>query len=137
MQPQSTQRATFKPRVRRLGEGRYLVESASRPGLGHPCTARSCNCPGFSYRGLCRHVTLVRAIEPAMRRWYGQATAPRVATTTAAPVADAAALAQLAQARRALADSDPRSDEYVGYLRAVDRAERAIAALEASACRAA
>jgi len=134
MQPQSTQRATFKPRVRRLGEGRYLVESQSKPGVGHPCTASSCNCPGFAYRGLCRHVKLVRAIEPPMRRWYGQA----ITTPAAAPVAEAERLlAQLAQARRALGDTDPRADEYTVYLRAVDRAERAVAALEASALRAA
>jgi len=52
----------FKPRVRRLGLGRYLVESASRPGRGHTTTATSCSCIGFSYRKTCKHVALVQAL---------------------------------------------------------------------------
>jgi len=79
MQVHSTaaSKPAFKPRVRRLDPGRYLVESQSRPGTGHPVTADYCPCKGFSYRGTCRHTTLVAALEPAMRQWYGQATAPR------------------------------------------------------------
>lgn len=77
MQPQSTPsaaaRPTFRPRVRRLGPGRYLVESKTRPGIGHPVTVDHCNCRGFGYRGTCSHVALVRAIQPAMERWYQQA----------------------------------------------------------------
>ncbi len=68
--------APFKPRVRRIGPGRYLVESASKPGTGHPVTVDHCPCKGFSYRGTCSHVALVRAVEPAMRSWYDQATLP-------------------------------------------------------------
>ncbi len=71
MQAQSTaaSKPTFKPRVRRLDAGRYLVESASRPGRGHTVTATSCSCTGFSYRHHCKHVALVQALEPAMERW--------------------------------------------------------------------
>jgi len=72
----TTPATTFKPRVRRLGPGRYLVESASRPGRGHTTTATSCSCMGFSYRRHCKHVALVQAIEPSMVAWYGQVVPP-------------------------------------------------------------
>ncbi len=65
--------ATFKPRVRRLGPGRFLVESASRPGVGHPVTLDRCTCPGYAYRGTCKHIALVQAIAPRMEQWYAQA----------------------------------------------------------------
>lgn len=141
----TTPATTFKPRVRRLGPGRYLVESQSRPGTGHPVTADYCPCKGFSYRGSCRHVALVRAIEPAMERWYGQAApeAPVVAVPMSAgapsglvrpvrggpvagPMTDAAQ--RLAQAYRALADAHEQSDERAVLLRRVDELERQVAA---------
>ncbi len=65
--------STFKPRVRRLGPGRYLVESESKPGTGHPVVGGRCNCPGYAYRGTCRHISLVQAIAPRMEQWYAQA----------------------------------------------------------------
>ncbi len=78
MQDQSTvtgtpRTSTFKPRVRRLGPDRYLVESASRPGVGHPVTLNHCNCTGYAYRGMCRHIALVQALAPRMEQWYAQA----------------------------------------------------------------
>jgi len=157
MQANSTAASTsaFKPRVRRLGPGRYLVESASKPGTGHPCTTDHCNCKGFSYRGTCRHVALVRAMEPPMQQWYGQATpsaAPlSVPMSAGAPsgikrpvrgmivshVGDAVELAerQLDAALRALAETDRQADEYAVYLREVDVLERQVAAANASAMR--
>lgn len=141
---------TFKPRVRRLGPGRYLVESQSRPGTGHPVTADYCPCKGFGYRGTCRHVALVRAIEPAMTAWYGQVEAPVVVPMTAGapsgivrpvrggPVAGSMATdaaQRLAQAYRALADADEQSDERAVLLRRVDELERQVAADNASAMR--
>ncbi len=135
--PQSTAKntvtaSTFKPRVRRLGQGRYLVESASRPGVGHPVTVERCNCKGYAYRGTCRHVALVQAIEPRMQAWYGQ-VAP--ATALDAEIAQAEQL--LARKRRALADAHPQDDRYATLLREVDQAERQVAALNYSAMRAA
>ncbi len=131
--------STFKPRVRRLAPGRYLVESASRPGVGHPVTLDRCNCPGFSYRGTCRHIALVRAIDPRMQAWYAQREGPATVAATVAGID-----AQLAEsewlleiARRALADCHPQADEYATLLRAVDRSERAMAMLDAAAVRAA
>lgn len=152
----TTPATTFKPRVRRLGPGRYLVESSSKPGTGHPVTASSCPCKGFAYRGSCRHVALVQALEPSMQQWYGQAEAlplePVVVPMTAGapsglvrpvrggPVAGSTATdaaQRLAQAYRALADAHEQSDERATLLRQVDELERQVAADNASAMRAA
>jgi len=153
----TTTASTFRPRVRRLGPGHYLVESATKPGTGHPVTVDHCPCKGFSYRGTCRHVALVQALEPAMQQWYGQVTpaAPVVVPMSAGgpsgivrpvmqpPVAaslDAQtdeAEARLAQARRALQDADVRDDSYAVLWRQVDMLEREVAALHYSAMRAA
>jgi len=160
MQAQSTaaSKPTFKPRVRRLDAGRYLVESASRPGWGHTTTATSCSCIGFSYRKTCKHVALVQALEPAMERWYGQVppaasvavpmsagapsgivrpvmpTPPVVATLDAQT--DEAEM-RLAHARRALHEADSRDDSYAVLWRQVDGLEREVAALHWQSMRAA
>ncbi len=162
MQDHSTapSKPTFRPRVRRLGPGRYLVESATKPGTGHPVTLDHCPCKGFSFRGTCRHVALVQAIEPSMERWYGQATPPTApvavvpmsagapsgivrpvmtappATTTLDAQVDAAE-ARLAHARRALQDADLRDDSYAVLWRQVDGLEREVASLHYQAIRAA
>ena len=149
---------TFKPRVRRLGPGCYLVESATKPGTGHPVTLDHCTCKGFFYRGSCCHVALVKALEPSMQQWYGQAPpeAPVVVPMTAgapsgivrpvmpAPPAVAsldaqadAAEARLAHARRALHDADLRDDSYAVLWRQVDGLEREVAAIHYQAMRAA
>ena len=151
----TTTASTFRPRVRRLGPGHYLVESATKPGTGHPVTLDRCNCPGFSYRGTCRHIALVRAIEPRMDAWYGQAAKPACTTGEAEHAGDTsrrgttmvantlldaqtdAAEARLAQARRALHDADPRDDSYAVLWRQVDGLEREVAALHYAAIRAA
>lgn len=128
--------STFKPRVRRLGAGLYLVESATTPGLGHQATATSCGCTAGRYGKTCCHQRLVAALEPRFQAWYAQREGK------AAPAADldaqlAAAERLLSITRHALLDSHPQSDEYAGLLRQVDQAERAYAALDASAMRAA
>jgi len=140
--------STFRPRVRRLSPGHYLVESATKPGTGHPVTVDHCPCKGFSYRGTCRHVALVRALEPAMQQWYGQVTpAASVAVPMTAgapsgivrPVMPPPAVAslddtlddaevRLAIKRRALLDAHLQDDRYAPLLREVDQAERAVAA---------
>ncbi len=145
--PKTKSSTTFRPRVRRLGPDRYLVESSSRPGVGHPVVGGRCNCTGFAYRGTCRHVTLVAAIERPMQAWYTQAatasvaTASRIVSVASAPTAPAApndglafAEARLDSARRALADTDRQADEYAGYLRQVDQAERALRRPGRSGC---
>ena len=136
----STKRATFRPRVRRLGPGRYLIESATTPGIGHTATASACSCKGASFGHVCRHMTLVGALEPRFQAWYAQResqAAPVVTPTTAPDAPLAEAERRLASAYRALADTDPRDDSYAVLLRAVDQAERQVAGLSSSALRAA
>jgi len=137
---------TFKPRVRRLGAGLYLVESATTPGLGHQATATSCGCTAGRYGKTCRHQRLVAALEPRFQAWYAQRTAQAQAAPAAGPGAApapgldaqlAAAAQVLDRARRALLDTDERSDEYAVLLRQVDQAERAYAALDARVIQAA
>jgi hypothetical protein len=132
--------STFKPRVRRLGAGRYLIESATTPGIGHTATATACSCKGASFGHMCRHMTLVAALEPRFQAWYAQResqAAPVVAPATAPDAHLDEAEGRLASAHRALADTDPRDDSYAVLLRAVDQAERQVAALSSSALRAA
>jgi len=152
----ATAATAFKPRVRRLDAGRYLVESASRPGRGHTTTATSCTCTGASYGHVCRHMKLVAALEPSMQQWYGQAEAPvavpmtagapsglvRPVMTTRPVVASLDAQAdeaeaRLASARRALHDADSRDDSYAVLWRQVDMLEREVAMLHYSIMRAA
>jgi len=68
-------RPTFKPRVRRLGPGRYLVESRSTPGVGHQVdvTRNVCSCPAGK-RGLptCWHRTLAATLDTAYTTWMTQ-----------------------------------------------------------------
>ncbi len=156
--PSKNDSSTFRPRVRRLDAGRYLIESASRPGRGHTTTATSCSCIGFSYCRHCKHVALVQALEPAMERWYGQVppAAPVAVPMTAGapsgivrpvmttPPAVASLDAQtdeaerlLAIKRRALQDADPRDDSYAVLWRQVDTLEREVAALHYEVMRAA
>ncbi len=83
--------STFKPRVRRLGAGLYLVESATTPGLGHQATATSCGCRAGQFGKACRHQRLVAALEPRFQAWYGQLEKREQREGQAAPVATAAA----------------------------------------------
>jgi hypothetical protein len=72
--------------------------------------------------------------------WYAQResqAAPVVAPVAGIDAQLVEAERRLARARWALADTDPRDDSYAVLLRAVDQAERAVAALSSSALRAA
>ncbi len=158
----TTTASAFRPRVRHLGQGHYLVESATKPGTGHPVTVDHCPCKGFSYRGTCRHVALVQAIAPRMDAWYAQATTPAVPVEAPVVVPMSAgapsgivrpvrptppvvasldaqtdeAEMRLAQARRALHDADQRDDSYAVLWRQVDGLEREVAALHYALMRA-
>jgi hypothetical protein len=56
----STTTTTAKPRIRILGPARYLVESTSRPGLGHQVDVLrlKCGCEAGKYGRRCRHLVL-------------------------------------------------------------------------------
>src|SRR5919201_231426 len=49
---------TFKPRIRVLPNGRYLVESFTQPGIGHQVDVLrlKCGCKAGQYGKRCRHL---------------------------------------------------------------------------------
>ncbi len=143
-QTSTTKKSTFRPRMRRLSEFMYLVESSSRPGTGHKVDVATgrCSCTAGQFNKRCHHVQLAEQFDRGVQALRDQAERQRKAARAAAPVADidaqlAATEKLLEVARRALADCHPQSDEYATLLRAVDHSERAMAALDASAVRAA
>ncbi len=136
--------STFKPRMRKLSEFVYLVESTTKPGTGHKVdiAAGRCSCTAGQFNKRCHHVQLAEQFDRGVQALRDQAERQRKAARAIAPVAGidaqlAATEKLLEVARRALADCHPQADEYATLLRAVDRSERAMAALDASAMRAA
>jgi len=131
----------FKPRMRKLSEFVYLVESSSRPGTGHKVDVSTgrCGCVAGQFNKRCHHLALAEMFDrgvQALRDQAGQQRrAARAATGPDAPLVEAER--RLASAHRALADTDEQADEYALLLRQVDQAERAYAALATSAMKAA
>jgi hypothetical protein len=125
---------TYTPRVALTGRrGTYRVQSGSDATVYYTTTANSCTCPA---RKPCKHQRFVRRLNIAF--FTKKATEQTPPAATAGIDAQLAATEKLLEvARRALADCHPQSDEYATLLRAVDRSERAMAALDASAVRAA
>ncbi len=125
---------TYPPRVALTGRrGTYRVQSGSDATVYYTTTANSCTCPA---RKPCKHQRFVRRLNVAF--FTKKATEQTPPAATAGIDAQIAATEKLLEiARRALADCHPQSDEYATLLRAVDRSERTMAALDASAVRAA
>jgi hypothetical protein len=71
----STTTTTAKPRIRVLGAARYLVESTSRPGLGHQVEVLrlKCGCEAGKYGRRCRHLILALAYDEWRKRQQAQA----------------------------------------------------------------
>jgi hypothetical protein len=140
--------STYRPRVTLTRTyGVYRVESEKQPGMTYRTDAvlGACDCPAGQYNRACKHVALAvrvwemhHALRLAARQRCATVT-PHVegASTTAPDAPLAEAERRLTSAHRALADTDPRDDSYAVLLRAVDQAERAVAALATSAMRAA
>ena len=142
---------TYKPTVRlTTHRGHYRVQSGTDPHTWYETTANSCTCPA---RKPCKHQKFVRSLNVSFYVTK-EAEAPVVVPMSAGapsglvrpvqgnPTAgvDAqidAAEARLAQARRALQDTDLREDSYAVLWRQVDTLEREVAALHYSAMRAA
>jgi hypothetical protein len=78
---------TFKPRMRYLGAGRWLVESKSTPGLGRQCTTQRCSCPAGTYGKLCWHVRLARQASAWMSSYAPTAHLGPTPATPALPEA--------------------------------------------------
>jgi len=131
----------FKPRMRKLSEFVYLVESTSTPGTGHKVDVSTgrCGCVAGQFNKRCHHLALAEMFDRGVQALRDQADqqrrAARAATGPDTQLVEAER--RLANAHRALADSDVQSDEYAGLLRQVQQAERAYAALDATAMRAA
>ncbi len=149
MQSQSTAKRapaapSYTPRVALTGKrGMYRVQSGTNPGVFYTTTAASCSCPA---RKPCKHMRFVRRLNVAffVRKEVAPTATPaptpatpRLAGPEGADAQLAAAERHLAIKRRALADTDRQADEYAVLLHQVDQAERAVAALDASAMRAA
>jgi len=125
---------TYTPRVALTGRrGTYRVQSGSDATVYYTTTANSCTCPA---RKPCKHQRFVRRLNVAFfTKKATEQTPPAATTGIDAQLAASERLLEVA--RRALADCHSQSDEYATLLRAVDRSERAMAALDASAVRAA
>src|SRR2546423_11489675 len=72
-----TTTTTVKPRIRVLGPARYLVESTTRPGLGHQVDVLrlKCACEAGKYRRRCRHLLLAIQYDDWRKRQQAQAAA--------------------------------------------------------------
>ncbi len=145
--------ATYKPTVRLTAHrGWYKVQSGTNPNVWYETSANSCTCPA---RKPCKHQKFVRSLNVAFfvkKDATAQVSVPmtagapsgivRAVMTTPPVVASLDAQAEdaearLAQARRALADTDHRDDAYAVLWRQVDGLERAVAALHYALMRAA
>jgi len=80
MMQQAVTTQTSKPRVRYLGGTRYMVESASRPGLGHQVdTLRlRCGCEAGQHGRRCWHLTTALAFEDWRKREMAKSAAAAV-----------------------------------------------------------
>ena len=68
---------TVKPRIRVLGPARYLVESTTRPGLGHQVDVLrlKCGCEAGKFGRRCRHLVLAIQYDDWRKRQQAQAAA--------------------------------------------------------------
>jgi hypothetical protein len=81
---------TAKPRIRVLSPNRYLVESTTRPGIGHQVDVLrlKCGCEAGKFGRRCRHLILALGYDEWRKRQQAQATA------TSTPATGMAALQQ-------------------------------------------
>jgi hypothetical protein len=78
----SSTTTTVKPRIRVLGPARYLVESTTRPGLGHQVDVLrlKCGCEAGQYGRRCRHLVLAIQYDDWRKRQRAAAEAQQRAT---------------------------------------------------------
>ena len=84
---------TLKPRIRVLGPARYLVESTSRPGLGHQVDVLRprCGCEAGRHGRRCRHLVLAIQYDDWRKRQQAQAGITSSRPTGMAALQDACA----------------------------------------------
>lgn len=87
----TTKTTTTKPRIRILGPARYLVESTTRPGLGHQVDVLrlKCGCEAGTYGRRCRHLVLAIQYDDWRKRQQAQVAATRAPSTGMAALQDA------------------------------------------------
>src|ERR687886_517009 len=75
---------TTKPRIRILGPARYLVESTTRPGLGHQVDVLrlKCGCEAGKYGRRCRHLVLAIQYDDWRKRQRAAAEAQQRSVET-------------------------------------------------------
>jgi hypothetical protein len=81
MATSTTTTTTVKPRIRVLGPARYLVESTTRPGLGHQVDVLrlKCGCEAGKFGRRCRHLVLAIQYDDWRKRQQAQAASARPA----------------------------------------------------------
>jgi hypothetical protein len=79
----TTTTTTAKPRIHILGPARYLVESSSRPGLGHQVDVARlrCGCEAGTYGRRCHHLVLALHYDAWRRHQQAQGAATSMQTT--------------------------------------------------------
>jgi hypothetical protein len=80
----TTTTASAKPRIRILSAHRYLVESTTRPGLGHQVDVLrlKCGCEAGKYGRRCRHLVLAIQYDDWRKRQRAAAEAQQRAVET-------------------------------------------------------
>lgn len=88
----TTTATAAKPRIRVLSPNRYLVESTTRPGLGHQVDVLrlKCGCEAGKYGRRCRHLVLAIQYDDWRRRQMAHAAASGTRPSGAAGRASAA-----------------------------------------------
>ncbi len=86
---------SYRPIVRRLGQGVYQIGSRTVPGALYTVTLTGrdthvCTCPSFVKAGRdCWHAAAARQASGFFERWYSQALPIVVAVPVAAPLVEA------------------------------------------------
>jgi hypothetical protein len=73
----TTTSTTAKPRIRILCPARYLIESFTRPGLGHQVDVLrlKCGCEAGKFGRRCRHLVLAMQYDDWRKKQQAQAAA--------------------------------------------------------------
>ena len=87
--------SSYRPLIRRLGQGVYQIGSRTIPGALYTTTltgrdSHTCTCPAFAHGRTCWHTAAARQASAFFAKWYGQAVPamnPAALATSPAPVA--------------------------------------------------
>ncbi len=82
--------SSYRPLVRRLGQGVYQIGSRTIPGALYTVTltgrdSHTCTCPAYAHGRNCWHAAAARQASAFFSKWYGQATPVITPVVEAAP----------------------------------------------------